>query len=133
MSITGENIMKLHVQFITTSQGEEMAVLPKADYEKLLKAFEDREDIEAARKFRTKLAAGEEELIPAEYVNRMIDGENKIKVWRDFRGMTAKALAEATCLSAPYVSQIESGAREGSLDTMKKIAEALNVTIDELA
>ncbi|CAN7623186.1 hypothetical protein LQT97_14380 [Brucella pseudogrignonensis] len=52
---------------------------------------------------------GEEELIPAEYVNRMIDGENKIKVWRDFRGMTAKALDDAAGLSAPYGSQIESG------------------------
>lgn len=122
----------MNVQIIKTPQGEEMAVLPKADYDKLLEAFEDREDIEAGRKFRAKLSAGEEELIPAEYVNRMIDGENKIKVWRDFRGMSAKALADAAGMSAPYLSQIESGAREGSLDAMKKIAEALSVTIDEL-
>ncbi len=60
----------------------------------------------------------------------MIDGENTIKVRRDFRGMTAKALADAAGLSALYVSQIESGAREGSLDALKKIAEALKVTID---
>ncbi len=109
-----------------------MAVLPKADYDKLLEAFEDREDIEAGRKFRAKLSAGDEELIPSEYVNRMIDGENKIKVWRDFRGMSAKALADAAGMSAPYLSQIESGAREGSLDALKKLAEALRVTIDEL-
>ena len=37
--------MKTHVQFITSLQGEEMAVLPKADYDKLLEVFEDREDI----------------------------------------------------------------------------------------
>jgi len=122
----------MNVQIIKTPHGEEMAVLPKADYDKLLEAFEDREDIEAGRKFRAKLSAGEEELIPAEYLNRMIDGENKIKVWRDFRGMTARALADAAGLSAPYVSQIESGAREGSLDALRKIAEALKVTIDEL-
>ncbi len=122
----------MNVQIIKTPQGEEMAVLPKADYDKLLEAFEDREDIEAGRNFRAKLSAGEEELIPAEYVNRMIDGENKIKVWRDFRGMSAKALADAAGMSAPYLSQIESGAREGSLDALKKLAEALKVTIDEL-
>lgn len=122
----------MNVQIIKTPQGEEMAVLPKADYDKLLEAFEDREDIESGRKFRTKLSTGEEELIPAEYVNRMIDGENKIKVWRDFRGMSAKALADAAGMSAPYLSQIESGAREGSLDALKKLAEALKVTIDEL-
>ena len=109
-----------------------MAVLPKADFDKLLEAFEDREDIEDGRKFRAKLSAGDEELIPSEYGNRMIDGENKIKVWRDFRGMSAKALADAACMSAPYLSQIESGAREGSLDALKKLAEVLRVTIDEL-
>ncbi|MFK4822282.1 helix-turn-helix domain-containing protein [Ochrobactrum quorumnocens] len=122
----------MNVQIINTPQGEEMAVLPKADYDKLLEAFEDREDIEAGRRFRAKLSAGDEELIPSEYVNRMIDGENKIKVWRDFRGMSAKALADAAGMSAPYLSQIESGAREGSLDALKKLAEALRVTIDEL-
>ena len=122
----------MNVQIIKTPQGDEMAILPKADYDKLLEAFEDREDVEAGRKFRAKLSAGEEELIPAEYVNRMIDGENKIKVWRDFRGMSAKALADAAGMSAPYLSQIESGAREGSLDAMKKLAEVLKVTIDEL-
>lgn len=122
----------MNVQIIKTPHGEEMAVLPKSDYDKLLEAFEDREDIEAGRKFRAKLSAGDEELIPSEYVNRMIDGENKIKVWRDFRGMSAKALADAAGMSAPYLSQIESGAREGSLDALKKLAEALRVTIDEL-
>lgn len=122
----------MNVQIIKTPRGEEMAVLLKADFDKLLEAFEDREDIEAGRKFRTKLSAGDEELIPSEFVNRMIDGENKIKVWRDFRGMSAKALADAAGMSAPYLSQIESGAREGSLDALKKLAEALRVTIDEL-
>lgn len=122
----------MNVQIIKTPQGDEMVVLPKADYDKLLEAFEDREDVEASRKFRAKLSAGEEELIPAEYVNRMIDGENKVKVWRDFRSMSAKALADAAGMSAPYLSQIESGAREGSLDALKKLAEVLRVTIDDL-
>lgn len=123
----------MNVQFIITPKGEEMAVLPKADYDKLIETIEDREDAETGRRFRAKLAAGEEELIPAEFVNRMIDGENKIKVWRDFRGMSAKTLADAAGISAPYLSQIESGAREGSLEAMKKIAAALKVTIDEIA
>lgn len=122
----------MNVQIIKTPHGEEMAVLPKADYDKLIEALEDQEDIAAARSFREKLATGEEELIPSEFVNRMIDGESKIRVWRDYRGMTAKALADAAGISAPYLSQIESGAREGSLDAMKKIADALGITIDEL-
>lgn len=122
----------MDVQIITTPDGSEMAVLPKAEYDSMLEALRDKQDVLRAEIFRLKVERGDEELIPAEFVNRMIDGENKIKVWRDFRGMSAKALADAAGLSAPYVSQIESGAREGSLDAMKKIAEALKVTIDEL-
>jgi hypothetical protein len=36
-----------------------------------------QEDLEAVREFKAKLAAGKEELIPA-------DGENKVRVWRDY-------------------------------------------------
>jgi DNA-binding XRE family transcriptional regulator len=125
--------MKTQVQFITTPLGEELALLPKADYEKMLEVVEDYEDIKAARKFRVKLRSGEEELIPAEYVNRMVEGENKIKVWRAFRGMTIKALADAAGISAAYLWQLEGGTREGSLDALTKLAEVLNVTIDDLA
>jgi DNA-binding XRE family transcriptional regulator len=79
------------------------------------------------------LATGEEELIPAEMVDRMIDGENKLRVWREHRGMSAKDLAEATGLAAPYISQLETGKREGTLETFKKLAAALRVDIDHIA
>ncbi|OAE43946.1 helix-turn-helix domain-containing protein [Brucella intermedia] len=122
----------MDVQIITTPDGSEMAVLPKAEYDSMLEALRDKQDVLRAEIFRLKVERGDEELIPAEFVNRMIDGENKIKVWRDYRGMSAKALADAAGISAAYLSQIEKGVREGSLDAMKKIAEALKVTIDEL-
>lgn len=95
-------------------------------------ALEDQADIEAHRRFKEKLASGEEEMIPAEFVNRMLDGENKVKVWREFRGLTLRALAEQSEISAGYLSQIESGHRDGSFDTIKKIAAALRITVDEL-
>lgn len=122
----------MDVQIITTPDGSEMAVLPKAEYDSMLEALRDKQDVLRAEIFRLKVERGDEELIPAEFVNRMIDGESKIKVWRDYRGMSAKALADAAGISAAYLSQIEKGVREGSLDAMKKIAEALKVTIDEL-
>jgi len=122
----------MDVQIITTPDGSEMAVLPKAEYDSMLEALRDKQDVLRAEVFRLKVERGDEELIPAEFVNRMIDGENKIKVWRDYRGMSAKALADAAGISAAYLSQIEKGVREGSLDAMKKIAEALKITIDEL-
>jgi DNA-binding XRE family transcriptional regulator len=119
-------------QIITTPNGERMIVLSEAEYERLVDRLEDAEDIATIRRFEQKLAAGEEEMIPAEYVYRILDGENPVAVWREYRGLTAKALAEAAGITQAYLSQIETGKRDGTLGTMKKIAEALKVTIDDL-
>lgn len=54
---------------------------------------------------------------------------------RDFRrmhGMTQENLAEKASLSVPYVSHIERGARKASINTLIKIAGALDVTVDVL-
>jgi transcriptional regulator with XRE-family HTH domain len=48
------------------------------------------------------------------------------------RGLSARELAAATGLSAPYISEIEGGKKEGSISAMKKIADALNVDLDDL-
>jgi DNA-binding XRE family transcriptional regulator len=119
-------------QIIITPNGERMVVLPEAEYERLLDLAEDAEDIAAIQKFEARLAAGEEDLIPAEYVYRMLDGENRVLVWREFRGLASKQLAEAAGISQAYLSQIEAGKRDGSIGTMKKIAEALKVGLDDL-
>ncbi len=119
-------------QIITTPSGERMVVLHEAEYERLLDALEDAEDAAAVRRFEEKFAAGEEEFIPAEYVYRMLDGENKVAVWREFRKMTSKQLADTAGITQGYLSQIETGKRDGTVGTMKKIAEALGVSIDDL-
>jgi len=41
-----------------------------------------------------KLAAGEEELIPAQFANRMIVGESPLRVYREYRSLTQTALAK---------------------------------------
>ena len=123
----------MSVQFIETDDGKRLAVLPEADYRALIAAKEENDDLAAVRQFDARLARGEEELIPAAYVNRMIDGENKIRVWREYRGLTVKALAEAAGVTPAYLSQIETGAREGTIETLKKLSAALRVTIDDIA
>ncbi|WP_246676077.1 helix-turn-helix transcriptional regulator [Mesorhizobium sp. B2-5-4] len=47
--------------------------------------------------------------------------------------MSARDLAEKTEISAGYLSQIETGTRDGTFDTIKRIAAALNVSVDDLA
>jgi len=116
----------------TAPDGEEMIVLSRKNYEALIQRIEDLEDSLTIADFERKLAAGEEELIPAEYVNRMSEGESPIRVWRDFRGMTAKDLAAAAGISTAYLSEIETGKKDGSVATLKAIADVLKLDLDDL-
>lgn len=98
-----------------------------------VEAIEDAADVRAYDLIKRKLAAGEEELIPASIANRILDGENKVRVWREHRGLSARDLATKAEISTAYLSQIETGARDGTLDVMKRIATALGVGLDDLA
>ena len=53
-------------------------------------------DLRAYDRSKAALAAGEDELIPAEYVKRMLAGERPLRVWRDYRGLTQAALADSS-------------------------------------
>jgi transcriptional regulator with XRE-family HTH domain len=46
--------------------------------------------------------------------------------------MTQPELAEKAGISVPYLSQLETGKRKGSLGAMNAIAKALGVTLDDL-
>jgi len=116
----------------TSPSGDEMVVMSAADYRILVEAVEMAEDVAAFDEVKKKLAAGEEELLPSEMVHRLLDGENRVVVWREHRGMTAKELAEAAGITQPYLSQIETGKRDGTVGTMKKIAAALKVGLDDI-
>ena len=120
------------IQIIESPTGDRLAVVPLAEYERLQKAVEMLEDVSAYDEVKRKLAAGDEELVPQEIANRLIDGENPIRVWREYRGLSGRALAEAAGLSAAYLSQIESGRRDGSFDTMRRIADILKISLDDL-
>ena len=116
------------MQKITTPKGETLVVLPLEEYEALI----DRLDVAAADKVRRDIAAGRDELVPAEIVHRLLEGENPVRLWRTHRGLSARDLADRAGLSASYVSEIESGKKEGSVEVLKKIAAALNVALDDL-
>lgn len=92
----------------------------------------DQADISKANKIVRDVAAGDDEVVPADVVRRLIAGENKVRVWRSHRGLSGRDLAAAAGVSAPFVSEIESGKKDASLSVMKKIADALKVDLDDL-
>lgn len=122
----------MNTQIIVTPAGDRLVVLSEADFQALTEAAEDNADRLAVQAFRHRLAAGEEELLPVEMVDRILGGENRIRVWREHRGLTATALAEAAGIAQPFLSQIETGKREGTVETLRRIAEVLSVAIDDL-
>lgn len=117
----------------TSPSGDRMAVLPLAEYERLVEAAEDAADVRAYDEAKRAIAAGDDEFVPAEIADRILNGENKVKVWRQHRGLTGRELAVKADVSQGYLSQIETGARDGTFDVMKRIAAALEITVDDLA
>lgn len=111
----------------------EMISIPVEEYNALLTARDDLADIRAYDQIKAALAAGEEEMIPAEYVRRMVDGESRLRVWRDFRGLTQAALGEKASVNRVQIADIEAGRKTGSVETLKKLALALGIGLDDLA
>jgi len=77
--------------------------------------------------------ANDEEMFPSELVDRLIAGENKIKVWREYRGISQATLAEKANMAQASIAQMEGGKRIGSVATLKKIAQVLRLDLDDLA
>lgn len=122
----------MKAQIIEKNGKPEYAVIPYADYLRLLAAFEDKADAAVVAEFHEAHRAGREFLVPAEILRRELEGESPIRLWRDHRGMTQQELADRAGISKPYLSQIESGKRQGTVETLAAIARALEVPLDVL-
>ena len=122
------------VQFIKLTGGEELAVLPKSDYERLvaLAASEDAGTARIVRRAREALATGREIVLPKSVVDRLASGENPIRVVREWRDMTQAELVVRVGITQGYLSDLEAGKRKGPVALHQKIAHALGVPIDLL-
>jgi len=119
-------------QIIERNGRPEWAVLPFADYEKMVEALEDGADTKTLDEAVRALAAGEEESIPAEVTHRILDGESPLRIWREHRGLTLHDLAQRCEVTDAAISQIENHKRQPSVDLLKRLATALAVEVDDL-
>lgn len=120
------------VQFIRTAGGEEMAILSRADFERLIDDAEMLDDIRLYDEAKEALAAGDDELIPAEVVERLLSGESKVRVWRDFRGLSRQELAAQSGIGVPRLTEIEDGASNLTVAEMRVLGLPLKVELDDL-
>lgn len=124
--------MNARIQIIERDGKPEYAVVPIEIYQRMAEALEDLEDIRAADEAMRAIAAGEDELVPAETARRLLHGGNPLKVWREHRDLSQTALAGKAGISQAYLAQIETGNRQGSVKVMQALAGALKVELDDL-
>ena len=110
----------------------EMITIPLDEYKRMQAAVEDLADLQAHDRVMADLAAGREERVPALYVRRMIAGESPLRVWRSYRGLTQSALARTSGVNRVQIADIEAGRKNGSVETVRKLADALGVAVDDL-
>jgi DNA-binding XRE family transcriptional regulator len=122
----------MNVQVIKQDNKPEWAVVPYEDYKELVEKAEMLQDLQDYDSAKAALERGEDELIPGEVLDAILSGENPIKVWRENRALTQQETAAMSGISIPYLSQLETGKRKGSLEVMSALAKALNVSMDFL-
>jgi DNA-binding XRE family transcriptional regulator len=120
------------VQVIKKGDKPEWAVLPYETYLQLVEKAEMLQDIQDYDNAKAALARGDDELIPSEVVYAILDGENAIKVWREYRGLSQEEVAESAGISVPYLSQLETNKRRGSVEVLSAIAKALKISIENV-
>ncbi len=75
--------------------------------------------------------AGKESNLPAEVMEKItLSHDSAIKIIRKYRGMTQADLASAAEISRPYLTEIETGKKDGSIRALKAIAGALDVSLE---
>ncbi len=121
--------MRIKPQIIEHKGKPAFVVVPFDEWVRLQEIIEDAEDEAAIRAFREQ----PEETFPAEVVRKLVDGKNPVAVFREYRGLTQRALAEAAGITQMYVSQIETGSRKGTVKVLRQIADALKVDLDDVA
>ena len=118
--------------------GIDTAPITRSEYEDLLARIEDVEDAMAAMALEARLEAqgGPSDMaLPAALVRRMLAGESMVCIWREHRGLDISELAACSGVAVERISTLEaSGSAVRATDggTLKALAEALRVTIDDL-
>ena len=126
-----------------TANDKTFVVIPLEDYEALRRAAnegafadEDADDeafaAQAALNNNMAILNDRHLAMTADQWARIHAGESAIKVIRQHRGLSQQALAGAAGIAQPQMSAMESGKRGGTVQTLKRLADALRVPLDAL-
>lgn len=121
---------KLINNTIKTPKGDEMVVIQKDELNQII---EDAIDAAMANTVKQEIADGDGEYLPRDFTMKLLDSDDHpVKLWREYRGLTAKDLATTADITAPMLSAIERKNANAGLSVLIKLAKALKVKIDDL-
>jgi len=116
----------MSTQIIELNGAPAFAVVPLAEWNALLSRLEDLQDIADAK------SAQATESLPVDFADRLLAGDNPLRVWRDHRGLTLQALAVQCGVTRQMLSMIEHGKANASADLLHRLAVALGCDMDDL-
>lgn len=115
--------------FTRTPDGQEIVILSRADYDALCASSGDARE---ARAVLQALREGDEETLSFAEIERLRAAATPLAFWRRKRGVTQAELAAATGVPQSYISAIETGRKPGSPALLRKIADHLGITLNDL-
>lgn len=105
-----------------------MVTIPQEVYDRLIADSEMLADLAAYDAAKAEGGEG----MPLEVFQRIINGDNPVKVIREWRRLTQAELARRAGLHRVQLHDIETGKSRGSVDTLKAVAVALDVGMDDV-
>lgn len=123
-------------------------VLSRGDWEQIVAALADRaeeddndiaavteareEDARFAARIESERGRRVETTVPIEVVKAKLEGAHPVRAWRDHKGWTQLHLAFKSGVGRDLIAQIETRRKQGSIETIGRIARALDVPIEAL-
>jgi hypothetical protein len=111
---------------------KDTVTLSLADWKILVERLDDAADRTALARSKMRSKEGRDDALPVAFYRRIRSGEHPLRVWREYRDIGLNTLARKAGVSSSYLSEIETGSKPGSAVTLKKLAEALSIDMDEL-
>jgi ribosome-binding protein aMBF1 (putative translation factor) len=114
-------------------QGDDIVILSRKEYDQLIAAAnEDATDAETLRRSIARVKSGKEETFTSTEVDAFLAAKTPLAFFRKKRGVSQDDLAKRAGITQGYLSEIEIGRKSGDVRTLRKLADALKVTLDSL-
>ena len=113
------------ITYVKTPGGEEFAILPRRDLEALSAALKHTKALADHR-------SGRDPGLSAKKMRALLAAPTPLAFWRRERGLTQVALARRAGVTQNYLSDLETGKREGRVAHWRALSKALDLPLEDL-